>query len=161
MTADRAHARSTDPQTSHEAADAITPHVPILRQRVHIYAHARGSMGFCDAQMETEIDEPGSSLRTRRAELTERNIILDSGRTMKFGDSPRERIVWVHRDFVDNPPPILRAKQAPAQPDHLKEQAKVTALVLDGFAVSLNKEGRSALARELTATADLLRQLAV
>jgi hypothetical protein len=169
MTDDRAHTRSGDPRTSYQAARAVTPVVPTLRQQVHVYAHARGSLGFCDAQMESEFDEPGSSLRTRRAELTERNIILDSGRTCRFGASDRERIVWVHRDFVDNPPPLIEQEDqadtpvinhTPAgPPDHLKKCALDMAAEFEGYAKTAKAEGRGFLAERMIANASLLRAL--
>lgn len=101
-----AHARRTDPGTSHEAAAAVTPNLNALQMRVEQYARQRRYVGFTDAEMAHHLDDSGSTLRTRRAELVERNIILDSGRTRTFGDSPRKRIVWVHRDHAENPPAI-------------------------------------------------------
>lgn len=168
---DRAHARHTDPCTSHEAADAATVEIKTKRAMVVRFARGAGPAGFMDAQMSESLGDDGSTLRSRRSELTEANIILDSGRRGRWGDSARERIIWVHRNYVDDPPPILgeqlvqAAKDAgtytpPGQPDPLKRSALAMAIEFDGYARAVRAEGRSALADRMEANAALLRALA-
>lgn len=99
-----AHARRDDPQTSHEAAAAITPGLGELQAEVERYALAAGPIGFTDAAMSEALDDPSSTYRTRRSELTDKGIILDSGRRAKHGESDRNRIVWVHRSFMPEQP---------------------------------------------------------
>lgn len=160
---DQAHARRGDPDTSHEAARAITPQLTEIQMRVSAYAKRSGAAGFTDAQMEHELDDPGSTLRTRRAELTERNIILDSGMRRSWGDSPRRRIVWRHRDYAVNPPPIAEPEAPPgspalAPPD--KSEAARLAPLLPGIASRLRDLGYSAAAVEIDNAAQLLGRLA-
>lgn len=163
---EHAHARRTDPDTSHEAADAATVEIKGKRALVERYARGVGPAGFMDIQMSEALGDEGSTLRTRRSELTEQNIILDSGRRGRWGDSARERIIWVHRNFVDNPPPIIgpqitiESDRPVGVPDHLKQSAIAMAVEFDGYAKTAKAEGRSFLAERMEANAALLRALA-
>lgn len=125
-----AHARRSDPQTSHDAAAAVTPKLNELQRKVENYAGLIGSHGFTDAEMAEYFESTKSTLRTRRAELAERNIIVDSGKTRTFGDSPRQRIVWIHRDFAKNPPPVR--EPAEKDPDQRKRVGYAIACALWG-----------------------------
>lgn len=171
MTDDRAHARWSDPDTSHEAADAATVAINTKREMVTRYARDADAAGFMDAQMSHDLGDDGSTLRTRRSELTEQNIILDSGRRGRWGDNARERIIWVHRNFVDDPPPILGEKLIQAAkdagtwtplgpPDRLKQSAIAMATEFEGYARTAKAEGRAFLSDRMSANAALLRSLA-
>jgi hypothetical protein len=104
-------ARRTDPQTSHDAAKAITPATPTIRQQVEAFALRCGSAGFIDEELSDHFSSAAySSYRTRRAELTAVNVILDSGQT-KPNSGGLACIVWVHRDCSFNPPPVLEPKE--------------------------------------------------
>lgn len=153
-----AHARRTDPATSHQAADVITPDLRQLQSRVADYAKRQGQGGFTDAQMSADLEDETSTFRTRRSELTARNIILDSGGRRQWGDSPRQRIVWVHRDFVPDAPPITDAP-APPTPGE-KAEGKVMAGKLQAYSASVLKEGRTMFAAELAEAAALMQRLA-
>jgi hypothetical protein len=154
----QAHARRDDPETSHEAAAAVTPDLRQLQARVADYARRAGPDGFTDAQMEDDLDDPGSTLRTRRSELTARNIVLDSGRTRRHGDSARQRIIWLHRDFVPGAPPVCEPP-APATPAD-RAEGKAMSARLGVLAASLRREGRSALADELERAGAIMGKLA-
>lgn len=154
---ERAHARLTDPQTSHQAADAITPDLPALQARVADYARRAGPGGFTDAQMEDDLDDQGSTYRTRRRELAARNIVIDSGQTRRYGESTRQRIVWLHRDFVPHAPPVCDAPAVVTDVD--REAGRAWAKRLEAMADSLRREGRSMLADELVAAAGSLKRL--
>jgi hypothetical protein len=155
---DRAYARRYDPGTSHQAADAVSPDLKALQARVADFARRAGQSRFTDAQMEDELGDAGSTLRSRRSELTARNIILDSGLTRTYGYSTRQRIVWVHRDFVPNAPPVCE----PAKPatDEERAEAREMASKLARFAVSMMREGRAMFSNELALAAELMRKLA-
>ena len=150
---DQAHARRDDPATSHEAAGAVTPDLRALQARVVDFAKRAGARGFTDAELSEALDDATSTFRTRRAELTARNIILDSGMTRRHGESTRSRIVWVHRDYFPGAPPIVEPPEPIAPAD--RAEARRKAAQLAGFAISLRKEGRTALADELQSAADL------
>lgn len=158
---DRAHARRDDPVTSHQAADAASADIETARSKVETYAKQRGAKGFTDAQMSHDLGDDGSTLRSRRSELTDALVILDSGRTDRFQDSERERIVWVHRDFVPNPPPLPSAgRTSPrSEKSELKQQGKAMAAELDGFSESFRKEGRGMFAARLAEIAAVMRAL--
>lgn len=159
---DRAHARHSDPVTSHLAADAVTPGLPELQRRVEAFALRIGDGGFTDAEMSAALEDETSTLRTRRAELTARNIILDTGKTRTWGDSPRLRVVWVHRSFIHGPPAVL----APPAPDlgpereQLQGDALAHAARQRTLAAGLRKQGLGAAADVVEQGAELLARLA-
>lgn len=152
-----AHARRTDPDTSHEAAAAVTPGLRELQQRVETFARMAGFDGFTDAEMEDKLDDPGSTLRTRRSELTARNIVLDSGRRRKFGESTRNRIVWVHRDYHPNPPPICDAPRVLTKEE--RSRGVEHAARLDAGARQMRAEGRAFFADQLAEAATFIRSV--
>lgn len=155
---DQAHARRSDPDTSHEAAAAVTPGLRELQQQVEVFARSNGYDGFTDAEMEARLDDPGSTLRTRRSELTARNIVLDSGQRRTFGESPRRRIVWLHRDFATNPPPICDAPRVLTKEERGRGLEHVA--TLEAGARQMRNEGRSAFAQQLTDAANYIRSVA-
>lgn len=155
---DQAHARRHDPDTSHEAAAAVTPGLRELQQRVETYARCAGLQGFTDAEMEQQLGDDGSTLRTRRSELAARNIVLDSGKRRKFGDSPRNRIVWLHRDFATNPPPIMEAPRVLTKAE--RGAGLQHAVNLEAGARQMRNEGRVAFADQLAEAAAYVRSVA-
>jgi hypothetical protein len=75
-------ARSTDPHTSHDAAKAVTPATGTIRAQVEAFAFGKNDKGFVDEELSAAFGASDkSSYRTRRAELTEAGVIVDSGRT--------------------------------------------------------------------------------
>lgn len=154
----QAHARSTDPLTSHQAAAAITPGLNSLQHRVEEWA-LRQTQGFLDIDAcEAMPDLGGSTVRTRRAELAQRNIILDSGRRQKPEGASTPHTVWVHRSFVADAPPILEPVSPASTAE--REQGRATAAQMDGWARQMKAEGRSMFADGLTEAAQLMRKLA-
>lgn len=85
-------ARTTDPQTSIDAALLIEPRRPALRTEVLRFARHRPD-GFTDYDLGRWFGNHGSSYRTRRAELTREGLIVPTGerRTLPSG---RKAIVW-------------------------------------------------------------------
>lgn len=154
----QAHARWDDPDTSHEAAAAVTPGLRELQQRVERYAQRCGHAGFTDAEMEDALQDAGSTLRTRRSELAARNIVLDSGQRRKFGDSPRNRIVWLHRSFVANAPPICEPPRVLTAEE--RGRGKQHADALDRCAKQMRAEGRVGVEQMLTEAAAYIRSVA-
>lgn len=105
--------RNPDQRTSILAAQRVR-RVPI-RQYVTEFAQSRAEVGFTDEDLlASKPGQPESSLRTRRNELMQENILLDSGRTVT-NRRGQEMIVWVHRDFHPSPPPIVE-RIAPESP---------------------------------------------
>lgn len=94
--------RVHDPDTSREAAASIAEKRTKLQGMVEEYAKRIGPVGFTDQQLSDFFGTAGSTYRTRRAELTDRGTIVDSG-FRSPADSGRRMIVWVHRDFVRQP----------------------------------------------------------
>jgi hypothetical protein len=150
-------ARRADPGTSHDAAAAVTPGLRELQARVEAYARRIGAGGFTDAQMAADLEDTTSTLRTRRAELAARRIVIDTGRRRTWGDSPRLRSVWVHRDFVHEPPAVI---DAPVPIKEAREEALIRAATLDSMAATFRERGSTLPADELEASARLLRRLA-
>lgn len=153
-----AHARRDDPDTSHEAAAAVTPGLRELQQRVENFARTCGLDGFTDAEMQAQLDDPSSTLRTRRSELAARHIVIDSGKRRTFGESPRRRIVWLHRAFVDNPPPIVDAPRILTKEERGKGLEH--AVQLEAGAKQMKSEGRALFAHQLLEAAAYIRSVA-
>lgn len=101
----RAHTRTGDPQTSFAAARAVDPKLTEIQRRVIAFAESKGHYGFTDLELTEELEDSTSTLRSRRAELADRNILINSHRTRQSGTTHR-RIVWIHRRFAASPPPI-------------------------------------------------------
>jgi hypothetical protein len=145
------HARRTDPETSHEAARAIAPAADTIRAEVERWARGRGAEGFIDEELSAAYDAAeSSSYRTRRAELTQAGIIVDS-RRRRDNSNMRKCIVWVHRDCSGWTP-------EPDRPMSLRERLLRHANRLDASAEGMTKEGRVAFAGELHETAALIRE---
>ena len=89
-----AHARHSDPSTSHQAARAITPHLSPIQREVLRFANGRGTDGFTDLELQTIMDDHRSTYRTRRLELFDMDLIENTGRTVRHEGDRRERIVW-------------------------------------------------------------------
>jgi len=92
-------ARKSDPETSFEAAESIMPKLNEIQQQVEEYAISRNLIGFTDYEMNEHFQHRGSTYRSRRAELADRGLIVDSGRRKYRGKSGRRHIVWIHGDF--------------------------------------------------------------
>lgn len=105
--AQTAHARRDDPKTSHEAAAVVTPHMTEIHRLVQSFALERPD-GFLDVALVEQFPHLGpSTLRTRRSELTARNVILDSMRRETPAGHSTPHTIWIHRSFVDAPPPLV------------------------------------------------------
>jgi hypothetical protein len=90
--------RATDPGTSHEAAEAIAPHVSQLQREILTYfAHfdINGSFfgdGLTDLELERLFSgRSPSSVRTRRSELAQMGLLEPAGTRVIKG---RSRTVW-------------------------------------------------------------------
>jgi len=102
---ERPRARRSDPWTSHEAAESITPkqlrasHLAVLdcfdrfgpfHDKLLMVVYERNRKDFRWPPQED------SGLRTRRRELVDRGHLQDSGKTVLIGEGKRKRhaIVW-------------------------------------------------------------------
>lgn len=87
--------RSTDPDTSLEAAESISPRLRALQGLVLDYAASQPD-GFTDIDMNQHFDTHASTYRTRRSELVERGYIKDSGERRAYGEDGKGRrhIIW-------------------------------------------------------------------
>lgn len=94
---DRAHARRTDPSTSHDAARSLTKGgLSYAQASVLAQLHARGPM--TDARLVELVTAvhprmSHSGIRTRRAELVAQGRVRDSGARQRL-PSGRYAIVW-------------------------------------------------------------------
>lgn len=99
-----AHARSTDPITSHEAATSVESKIRWSQRAVRECFGKKGEMTdrvLCAVypryHSTGSYDWPQQSpsgLRTRRHELTEQGVIVDSGRAEIYAGSNRRHIIW-------------------------------------------------------------------
>ena len=94
-------ARSTDPATSHHAADALTTEsVSATKERILEAYGANGPMTDEELCLRLAVvyDRPVSvsSIRTRRSELVVAGLVFDTGDTRPTCTG-RQAIVWSHR----------------------------------------------------------------
>lgn len=102
MTEPQAHARTTDPGTSHEAADSITSEKIRISQAAVLQTLREHPEGLTDVDLvriygerpdrEAPPQSP-SGIRTRRHELVELEKVRDTGRRERLA-SGRQAIVW-------------------------------------------------------------------
>ena len=85
--------RSTDPGTSYEAGAQVVHKLRALQIIVLNHLRAAGDIGLADIELEELCGDHGSTYRTRRAELVEKKLVVDSGRKKII--QGRKRIVWV------------------------------------------------------------------
>lgn len=109
-----ARARSTDPATSHEAADSLDGLTLKRRAVLYVFRDGNGN-GLTDEEMIARYDalsrrypilyppQSVSGLRTRRHELVELGRLIDSGEK-RLTVSRRRSIVW-------SIPPMLPGEQ--------------------------------------------------
>lgn len=118
--------RNPDHTTSIKAARGVRRIT--LREQVIHYATSYGSLGFTDDDLKVNWpSKPESSLRKRRTELAQENVILDTGATRKNSHGQDEK-VWVHRDFHPSPPPIIERDTTPKQSKLARAEALVAEL---------------------------------
>lgn len=91
----QAHARISDPDTSHAAAKAVTPDITRKQKAVMAFARSRHPSGFTDVELEEHFHDAGSTYRTRRRELVDLGELRDSGERIRHAGDTRRRIVWV------------------------------------------------------------------
>ena len=96
--------RSGDPDTSFEAAEQIVESVTKIQRAVLDVFQAAGPNGLTDRELTERFTNLGTSTwRTRRSELTVREVIVDSGRRKihrtTSGRGTRRHIVWVLKEY--------------------------------------------------------------
>ena len=122
--------RRDDHRTSYRAAAGVKRYT--LREQVVDYALSAGVKGFIDDALKTVwFDRPESSLRKRRTELAQENILLDTGFT-RLNRQGQYETVWVHRSFHPCPPPIVERQQ----PIGLKDENARLKAILDAHGIA-------------------------
>lgn len=129
--------RKPDHSTSVAAAQTVKRQT--LRQLVEEHALGVGGRGFIDDDLKAAWpDSPESSVRKRRSEMAEENLILETGRTRLNRKGQSEK-VWMHRQFHHNPPPIVERQKKPSRADEIvRLEAEVTRLkhILDANSIT-------------------------
>ena len=92
-----AHARGTDPETSHDAAAGITTN-RLRESQKEVWALFRKYGPMDDRELVRLADKDGirqspSGLRTRRRELQTMGKVRDSGRSARY-EGNRKHIIW-------------------------------------------------------------------
>jgi hypothetical protein len=90
--------RTSDPDTSREAARKIASSITTRQQLVLEYIRSRGTGGCTDLDIQRRFGDHGSTYRTRRAELTRLELVKDSG--LRVEQDGGRRIVWVAADHA-------------------------------------------------------------
>lgn len=93
---DQARARNTDPWTSHAAAESLEPDKLRLSQEAVLrFLRRHGPMddGKLVKTYNGDVPQSPSGLRTRRAELVAKGLVVDSGDVVVM-PSGRKAIIW-------------------------------------------------------------------
>lgn len=110
--------RKDDHATSKSAAVRVRR--VTLRVRVIDMALAAGWRGITDGDLKAAHSKtPESSVRKRRTELAQENVLLETGFTRMNQHSQQEK-VWVHRDFHPSPPPVIERKQEISKAEQIR-----------------------------------------
>jgi hypothetical protein len=88
-----AFARNSDPDTSHQAAESITPRIRQLQVAVLAFASTCPD-GFTDPLMNDHFQTHSSTYRTRRSELVDLGMIEDTGNRLTLGPKGRKHALW-------------------------------------------------------------------
>jgi hypothetical protein len=90
-----ARARVTDPITSHEAAESVDQVTKTQEYILKCLRRPRHDVALVEAynNMRTAPRASESGIRSRRAELVDRGLVVDTGRRVRL-DSGRYAIVW-------------------------------------------------------------------
>jgi len=92
------HARHDDPETSHEGA---TFERERDRAQVHAKLFEAGAQGLADFQLEQRLGGAmNGKWRKRRSDLTDDDIVVDSGRRLINPATGKPQIVWLLRQFA-------------------------------------------------------------
>jgi hypothetical protein len=125
--------RTPDHSTSKKAARKVAGARVTVRSLVLEFA-TRAPKGFADeAMVKMRPDWSESTARKRRTELTEENIILWTGQEI-INDHGNPVKVWIHRNFVPSPPPIV-ARKAKATRKQLEAEIARLRKILDSHGV--------------------------
>lgn len=89
--------RTDDPITSVEAAESIAPKIGKIQKQVLDFAEGKRSFGFTDIDLNTFFNSTSSTYRSRRAELTDMGLIVDTG--MFCSINGKRHTIWVHKDY--------------------------------------------------------------
>jgi DNA-binding MarR family transcriptional regulator len=88
-----AHARRTDPETAHEAAESISDALPALEAQVLTALRARGDRGATTHELAEYLQLSLVTVSPRLRPLALKGLVLDSG-FKRAGSSGRRSIVW-------------------------------------------------------------------
>jgi len=89
----QAHARSSDPKTSHQAAEDVKSKLPGLEARVLLSIRSAGDDGRNIFEVVTETGIPVQTCSPRLAPLRRKGLIADSG-VRRPGGTGKAQIVW-------------------------------------------------------------------
>ena len=98
----RAHARNSDPQTSHDAADSVQDLTEVQNRIMQLFDkyHSMSDEELIVAyakQFASYFPSSESSLRSRRSELTHKGFLVDSGRK-SVTKAGRATTIWQSAD---------------------------------------------------------------
>ena len=88
----KAHARNTDPHTSHEAAEGVRGQLPLLEGKV-LEAIESSPTGMNAWEIESTTNIPNQTCTPRLAPLRRKGLIVDSGER-RPGSTGKKQIVW-------------------------------------------------------------------
>lgn len=96
--------RKNSRETSIAAAQSVMPTMSDTHIEVLNYAFDAGYGGFTDIELMNNFNSVTSTYRSRRAELTEVGLLVDSGVRRRHPErgNTRDHIVWKHKEFIWN-----------------------------------------------------------
>jgi len=129
--------RRLDHATSVGAAQSATIRKMTMRDRVLQLAHTMRAHGITDDFLKIKHPEtPESSLRKRRTELAQENVLLENGTTRPNRHGQQEK-VFVHRDYVAMPPPLVERGPTESKDGIIVRMRAQEILTVDMLALAL------------------------
>lgn len=137
------HSHRHAPETSAKAATTFKARHGTMRALVHDFALRRADYGFTDEDLWTSCygydrQKFERSIRPRRTELANERWLLDSGRRQKVDGN--ECVVWIHRRFHADPPPIQPKGRPEAKRTAGDERARICKWLKDRVAAGWPSE---------------------
>lgn len=118
--------RRDDHETSVKAAKGVRRFT--LRETVAEFARDCERTGFIDDDLKAYWPQkPESSLRKRRTELAQENVVVETGLT-RVNRAGQDEKVWVHRDYHPSPPEIVERDTSPKASKVARLEAKAALL---------------------------------
>jgi len=98
--------RTNDPDTSRRAAASVEPHLTEIQAQVLHLIKLAGAKGLTDEELSRQYGTFGSTARTRRAELAQKGLVVETKQKRRLQSGQQGR-VWISREHAKGFQPCL------------------------------------------------------